>query len=236
MPMGKARFCVYAHVHDGSIFYIGQGRLGRPFETTGRNRFWYELVNFAGGYTIEILCYYETMTAAMAEEVRLIKLFQPACNLNHMKTALETDVVPIRDEPGPFKAIAPALRLRELEKHNALLAQQQAPLEAACHDLQHKYRTLLTHTHNLERQLAQQGATLDKQQQQLTQEAYASSAQRTLLRYQITEHAAQYAALMAQYQTLMNAYMDAKRHKCPNTLQRLRNWVGSLVRYERSPV
>ena len=75
------RFCVYAHVYEETIFYIGQGRLSRPFIAKDRNTVWRRYVQEHHDYHVEILGLFATRELALSEELRLIKLFQPCCNL-----------------------------------------------------------------------------------------------------------------------------------------------------------
>jgi hypothetical protein len=122
------RFCVYAHRHDTTIFYIGQGRLERPFQQSNRNARWHHYVKRIGWYTIEILGYFDTQTAAINEEVRLLKALQPLCNIDLGYTCLIPDAIP------PAMNVAP-LRPKSLEAQLVQLAQRVVCLENQCRSL-----------------------------------------------------------------------------------------------------
>lgn len=92
MVIPTERYCVYAHRHHDTIFYIGQGRLGRPFDVNSRNGRWWQYVEEIGSYTIEILGYFPTMAEAKREEERLLRLIEPICNITGKGTLIADDI------------------------------------------------------------------------------------------------------------------------------------------------
>lgn len=76
------KWCVYAHLLNGEIVYIGMGMANRPFETRGRCRSVRWLFHMRGISVlgVAILGWFKTESAAIRDEVRLIAYHQPKLN------------------------------------------------------------------------------------------------------------------------------------------------------------
>lgn len=84
VPAGD-RFCIYAHSTDnGTIFYIGKGKSGRPYEWGGRSNLWMRKV-IDTGFHVEILAWYDTAEEALHAERQVIMHLQPECNITGTK-------------------------------------------------------------------------------------------------------------------------------------------------------
>ncbi len=68
--------CLYMHTRktDGRIFYIGIGGKDRPFEKTGRNKYWYNTVN-KHDYNVVILLHELTWGRACELEMIMISFY-----------------------------------------------------------------------------------------------------------------------------------------------------------------
>lgn len=80
-PHGKA-FCVYHHVIDGKVIYVGKGRLGRPYDKKSRNPRWRAAVAAAGGtYEVRVVALFDTDAEACALEREQIDQMRPPANM-----------------------------------------------------------------------------------------------------------------------------------------------------------
>lgn len=75
-----SQYCVYHHVWDGIIFYVGSGIMSRPFVRTDRNKRWLEFVRNHPNYEVRIVSQHEILSEARSEEARQIKEYRPICN------------------------------------------------------------------------------------------------------------------------------------------------------------
>lgn len=80
MKVEIGKFCVYIHVVDGEIVYVGKGRSYRPFETSRRNAKWCKFMESIGSFEVEILGWYDEDGDARIEESKLIRKFNPKLN------------------------------------------------------------------------------------------------------------------------------------------------------------
>lgn len=72
--------CVYGHIVDGRLVYIGSGYAHRAFSIWHRKKIWRSVVT--GDFEVFIFGWFSPDEAAR-EEVRLIKELKPECNLVH---------------------------------------------------------------------------------------------------------------------------------------------------------
>jgi predicted XRE-type DNA-binding protein len=80
----EMRFCVYKHLVNGEVFYVGQGLAPRPFERAKRNQKWTSLAEQnKGKVLIEIVSWHDTLPEARAAERILIRKLKPACNIQN---------------------------------------------------------------------------------------------------------------------------------------------------------
>lgn len=77
----KKLYCVYVHIYNNEIFYVGHGRGQRPFDLGGRNDGWTQFVQQIGCYTIAIVGQYATKNEAFYAEAALIKAAGPRFNM-----------------------------------------------------------------------------------------------------------------------------------------------------------
>lgn len=105
------KYCVYAHSSQGEVFYIGQGRIGRPFDTCNRSAQWHYYVQQRGAYFVSILGYFDTQHEALQEEARLLFAVRPLCNLNHAKTSVIRDNIPPTSNRPPLRSSSPDAQL-----------------------------------------------------------------------------------------------------------------------------
>lgn len=73
--------CIYAHYVADQLIYIGMGTLERAFRVAFRPKAWQEKTK--NGYRVVILCWFDNRKEAAREEKKLIKAFNPTCNLAH---------------------------------------------------------------------------------------------------------------------------------------------------------
>ncbi len=74
------RYCVYHHICDGEIFYVGSGVPERPFARTDRGRKWMSYVSEHPEYTVEIVARFYRVEDARSFEKAQIKELTPRCN------------------------------------------------------------------------------------------------------------------------------------------------------------
>ena len=73
------RYYVYEHARKdtGDIFYVGKGafrKIGKPYygranDETNRNKYWLNVVNKAGGFTVSIIAHFQTDDDAASFEI-----------------------------------------------------------------------------------------------------------------------------------------------------------------------
>lgn len=80
VPIDK--FCVYSHAIDGRVFYVGMGRITRPWQVEDRNSAWQEIMSKVDSYEVEILSWHDTIKEARTAELTEIRRRKPAANLN----------------------------------------------------------------------------------------------------------------------------------------------------------
>ena len=80
MRIMRGKVCVYRHLVDGQIFYIGKGVNHRPFAAWGRPDAWYSVVEAAGYYDVEIVAWFDTDAEACKAEKDEIKKHRPKTN------------------------------------------------------------------------------------------------------------------------------------------------------------
>src|SRR5216684_4267310 len=91
MRLFKDRWCVYAHVFEGEVFYIGSGNSGRPgmsqrqkTRNVGggmvRNPAWHSYTERAGYWDVEIWSWHGSLADAHAHEKDMIAIFDPVAN------------------------------------------------------------------------------------------------------------------------------------------------------------
>lgn len=73
-------FCVYKHVMESTVFYVGMGSISRAFDAGNRNKIWRQ---YAGNrdFLVEVISLHETEESAHKEEKHLIEQWRPACNM-----------------------------------------------------------------------------------------------------------------------------------------------------------
>jgi excinuclease UvrABC nuclease subunit len=76
------KWCVYAHLLNGEVVYIGKGSHVRPFDIKSRNSEWRERMSSATALDVAILGWFASERTAFIAETRLIKRHRPALNLN----------------------------------------------------------------------------------------------------------------------------------------------------------
>ena len=76
--MGEKIFYVYAHkkIDTGEIFYIGKGKLGRCYSSSGRNKHWVNTVNKHGGYTVSFVKTCMSEAEAFDIEIKAIYFYR----------------------------------------------------------------------------------------------------------------------------------------------------------------
>lgn len=78
--MNDRRFCVYAHILDGAVFYIGHGTKDRPYRKVSRNKQWAS-ITLNKEYQVQVLDDKLTKAEAIAIEAKLICNPKPEWNL-----------------------------------------------------------------------------------------------------------------------------------------------------------
>lgn len=111
-------YCVYHHVCDGKVFYIGSGTMARPFTRDGRNRRWLQFVKENPNYEIRIDGRFQDLREARIEESKQIKDQRPLCNGKDasLKPASTTEHISIRIPAD----VMTALRRQSLERERSL--------------------------------------------------------------------------------------------------------------------
>lgn len=76
------QWCVYHHIKDGNVFYVGKGNAMRPFAITGRNDLW-KAIALSGerGFEVEIVGWYRTSMDAFLAEQLAIREMKPTANI-----------------------------------------------------------------------------------------------------------------------------------------------------------
>jgi hypothetical protein len=82
-------YCVYCHVKDGFVFYVGSGNVTRPFDITSRNLRWKA---FAKDSIVEvrILEWFARKDDAYISEIEWISRLRPPANMQRTKTTETT--------------------------------------------------------------------------------------------------------------------------------------------------
>lgn len=78
----RLKFCVYLHVKNGVIFYVGMGSLSRAFERDYRHHTWLSLVG-REPYEVRVYSWCLNKKVARKRELLAIKKFKPLCNFHH---------------------------------------------------------------------------------------------------------------------------------------------------------
>ena len=74
MEIYANRYCVYRHLYRGKTFYVGMGKMPRPFDTKRRTSLWREFVKEIGGrYEVEIIKWYKNRIGARSLELKEIR-------------------------------------------------------------------------------------------------------------------------------------------------------------------
>jgi len=95
---GSDKFCVYAHIVNGEIFYIGSGQIDRAFERCGRNDVWSRVVQEAGEYDVQIMLWCRTRKTALIAELTEITKYSPKANIQKV-----SDTLQIQNRSTPMK-------------------------------------------------------------------------------------------------------------------------------------
>jgi hypothetical protein len=219
------RYCVYAHTHEETIFYIGQGRLGRPFERYLRSPIWRKYIRSLDHYTIHILGYFDTSEAAKAEEDKLLTILQPCCNIaypRHGKRPLSPlrflpDAIPYR--PDDDVPVASQQQQANDTAQLALLERQVADMQkiVATHCASQAARIA-----TLEHELRQQEPTLALRVRDL--HIAKLEQQKWELQQQLAYCDAVRKNRDARCQVLTQALASVSRHRCT-----LMSWVKCLL-------
>lgn len=70
-------FYTYTHsTPNGCVFYVGKGRGRRVFSMSDRSYLWHQVVNDAGGITMQIVNRFETEQEAYEDEQRLVAFYR----------------------------------------------------------------------------------------------------------------------------------------------------------------
>jgi hypothetical protein len=71
------KYYTYAHIRNDTktVFYIGKGSGKRSHSKYERNNLWHKIVK-KHGYTVEIICYWDTESEAFEHEKKLIKSYR----------------------------------------------------------------------------------------------------------------------------------------------------------------
>jgi uncharacterized protein (DUF4415 family) len=107
------QYCVYHHICDGKVFYIGSGTMARPFTRDGRSKRWLQFVKDHPQFDIRVVSRFQVLKEARQEESVQIKSMRPLCNgkATSEKSASTTEHISIRI---PSDVMA-ALRRESLE-------------------------------------------------------------------------------------------------------------------------
>lgn len=108
-----AKFCVYEHVVNGAVIYVGSGNQTRPFEPRGRNEAWRTLTK--NGYSVRIVEWFEDREVAYTFESRRIMELKPPAN--RRGTLPPPEKKPRREKLPP--------RVRVARDPDAVLSRQQ---------------------------------------------------------------------------------------------------------------
>lgn len=77
------RFCVYHHVKEGTVFYVGHGTPSRPFDAVSRNSVWKEIVGKPPSYEVLVVRFFSNEPDACLFEREEIVRLNPAANFTH---------------------------------------------------------------------------------------------------------------------------------------------------------
>lgn len=80
IALQPGRYCVYEHVVDGAVCYVGMGQWNRPFESS-RNELWDEIVGTANEIQVRIVAWFDDEASARFFEAEVIRQRNPACNI-----------------------------------------------------------------------------------------------------------------------------------------------------------
>lgn len=76
------QYCVYRHVVDGEVIYVGMGTAERPFRVCSNDRApgWTSIMCSASAVEVQIVGWYSRQAEALAAEKAEIKLLRPRGN------------------------------------------------------------------------------------------------------------------------------------------------------------
>lgn len=74
------KWCVYAHIVEGEVVYIGKGNQHRPFHHSSRSKDWIERMQAVTVFDVAILGWFESESAALKSERSLIRKHKPLLN------------------------------------------------------------------------------------------------------------------------------------------------------------
>lgn len=96
----QMQYCVYTHSHNGRVFYVGSGKLQRPFDMVRRSPKWKAYVALIQSYHIDIILLTNNVGELAEVESQFIRKFKPVCNFHRKKrkARIEKPKV-IRSEP-----------------------------------------------------------------------------------------------------------------------------------------
>ena len=73
---------LYTHSINGIVFYVGCGTKDRPYDKHSRSKQWKNKVSLNDWvYNIEIISEFNDKEKALIEELKLIRILMPECNL-----------------------------------------------------------------------------------------------------------------------------------------------------------
>lgn len=95
----KRLYCVYCHMHQGKIFYIGSGIFNRAMNANphGRNHLWQKKVSKINEFEVGILYRTHSRLDAVAYEIEQIKKHKPQCNIRHGTGLMITKTMPVKN-------------------------------------------------------------------------------------------------------------------------------------------
>lgn len=74
LKVNHRKWIVYHHIHNGKVFYVGMGRLPRPFTSDGRSTTWFNFVKYLkGDFEIKIVGVFRLKSSANNFEMKEIK-------------------------------------------------------------------------------------------------------------------------------------------------------------------
>jgi hypothetical protein len=134
MSFEENRFCVYLHRRkdNNEVFYVGQGTLTRPYDTSRKNQRWRSVVDLVG-YTVEIVKSGISKTDALLLERELIDKYSDQI-VNRLAASstireLDFDIFNERfevDETSPT-GLSWRIDIRSGHKNNFIMARKGTP-------------------------------------------------------------------------------------------------------------